>query len=625
MWALRRAANPLRSHSQQMVGVRACCAMSEVLSTNITHREEHHEKKYERLNIYHLSKSFSCGLISHSSSFLSIRKLSCQAGAKSSDKEDGLEDGFSDLEVPPETDIVGNVENNDDSEKLLSEGEISEEDIDQAAHSSVDLLDAESDLKCEKKSSKKQEINSLFKVLMDAPRHSMAVALEKWVGEGNELGRSEFYGAVLNLRKRKLYAKALQFMEWLEATKQLDFNERDYASRLDLVAKIYGLQRAENYIEKIPESLRGEVVYRTLLANCAVTDDVSRAQEVFNKMRNLGFPVTAFACNQLLLLYKRCDRKKIADVLLMMEKENVKPSIFTYRLLVDVKGSVNDISGMEQILETMKAEGVEPDLRIQALVARHYILAGHKDKAEATLKEMEGYDINENRFACKYLLPLYASLGKADEVGRIWKACEEHPRLEEYLAVIESFGSLGEIESAEKMFENMLKTWKKLSPKYYNVLLKVYAKNKLLHKGKELVKRMSDNGCMIGPITSDALVKLYVEAGEVEKADSIMHKLSQQNNFKPLYTTCITLLDNYARRGDIHNSEKIFQSLRQNGYSGRLKQYQSLLQAYINAKTPAYGFRERMKADNMFPNKHMAAQLATVDAFRKTKISDLLD
>jgi hypothetical protein len=35
--------------------------------------------------------------------------------------------------------------------------------------------------------------------------------------------------------------------------------------------------------------------------------------------------------------------------------------------------------------------------------------------------------------------------------------------------------------------------------------------------------------------------------------------------------------------------------------------------------------RERLKADGIFPNKSLAAQLAQVDAFRRTAVSDLLD
>lgn len=414
-------------------------------------------------------------------------------------------------------------------------------------------------------------------------------------------------------------------MEWLETTKRLEYGEREYGSRLDLVAKVQGLQKAESYIDKIPKSFRGEFLYRTLLANCVAAVNVKKSEEVFNKIRDLGFAISTFSCNQLILLYKRVDRKKIGDVLKMMEREDVKPSLFTYRLLIDTKGRIHDISGMEEVLSTMKAEGIEPDLFVQAVIAKHYIFAAENQKAEELLKDIEGDDISKNRAACKPLLTLYAALGKIDDVGRIWNVCEQNPRLEECLAAIEAWGKLGKVEDAEKVFEKMMKTWKRLSSKYYNVLLKVYANHKLLSKGKELAKRMSDNGCRIGPLTWDALVKLYVEAGEVEKADSILQKASEQNQVKPLYNTYISVLEKYAERGDIHNAEKIFHRLRQVGYVGRMRQYQLLLQTYVNAKAPAYGFRERMKADNIFPNKAALSQLQAVDAFRKTQISELLD
>lgn len=417
----------------------------------------------------------------------------------------------------------------------------------------------------------------------------------------------------------------LQFSEWMEEHKKLDMVERDYASRVDLIAKVRGLQKAEHYIEKIPKSFRGELVYRTLLANCVSTTNAKKAEEVFNKMKDLGFPITTFACNQLLLLYKRVDKKKIADVLLLMEKENVKPSLFTYGLLIDTKGQSNDITGMEQIVETMKAEGIEPNLQVQSILVRHYVFGGLKEKAEAILKEMEGGNLKENRWVCRVLLPPYAALGKADDVERIWKVCESNPRLPEFVAAIEAYGKLKKVEEAEAIFNKMSKTFKRLSSKHYSALLKVYADHKMLIKGKDLVKQMSDSGCRIGPLTWDALVKLYVEAGEVEKADKILQKAMQQSPIKPMFSTYMAIMDQYAKRGDIHNSEKMFHQMRQSGYVSRLRQFQCLIQAYVNAKAPAYGIKERMKADNIFPNRVVAGQLAQVDAFRKSAVSDLLD
>ncbi|KVI03425.1 Pentatricopeptide repeat-containing protein [Cynara cardunculus var. scolymus] len=364
--------------------------------------------------------------------------------------------------------------------------------------------------------------------------------------------------------------------EWLESRKMVEFNEKDYASDLDLIAKAHGLQAVENYIEKIPESFRGQFIYETLLVNCVSSFNKTKTEQVFNKMKDLKFPITISACNQLLLLYKKTDKKKIIDVLLLMEEKNVEPSIFTYQLLVDIKSQANDIDGMEKIVETMKAKDIEPDLKIHALLARHYMYGGLNEKANVVLHEMERSDLKENRRVCLYLLPLYVELGSADDVKRVWEVCKSNCRLDECMNAINAWGKLRKIEEAEAM---------------------------------------AASGCQIGPLTWDALVKLYIEAGELEKADSFLHRASEQNPVKPFFDTYMMILKEYARRGDIHNAEKMFHRMRQDGYVSRPTPYHSLLQTYINTKASAYGFRERVKADNIMVNHSFAGELALADPF----------
>lgn len=231
-------------------------------------------------------------------------------------------------------------------------------------------------------------------------------------------------------------------MEWLESTKRLNFVERDYASYLDLVAKIGGLQKAETFIQKVPEAFRGKVVYITLLANCVAAGNVEKAELVFSQMRDLEFSISSFAYNQLLLLYRRIERRKIPEVLLMMEKDSIKPSLFTYMILIDAKGLSKDIAGMEKILESMKAEGMVPDNALRAMVSRHYISAGLTEKAEATLKEMEGDCVRENTDSWRFLLPLYASLSKVDDVRRLWRSCEASASacVDDFTSAIEAWG-----------------------------------------------------------------------------------------------------------------------------------------------------------------------------------------
>ncbi|KAL3533534.1 hypothetical protein ACH5RR_007055 [Cinchona calisaya] len=616
MWPLRRAFNPFRKQRFRASTSQFCYVGSEKArcswencNSGCTGTQQIISDRSLSLTGFFYTSCDSPKLLMGTHSF------SSRAGTKSTgEDDDDLEDGFSELETS--TASNQNEEShavNGNEDDLISEPELSEEDVDDnevdRPHDELELSDTDIDV--EKKSEQRTASSELYKAILAAPGLSVHKVVDKWLEEGNELTRSEIASTTLNLRKRRMFGRALQLSEWLEL-KGHEFGVREFASRLDLIAKVRGLQKAESYMEKIPESFRGEVVYRTLLANCVAESNTKKAEKVFNKMKDLEFPVTSFACNQLLLLYKKSDKKKIADVLLLMEKDEVKPTLFTYKILIDAKGLSNDITGMENLVESMKDEGIEPDFSVKAILVKHYISGGLKEKAESLLEEMEGVDIKENRWACHSLLPLYAALGKADEVGRIWKVCESRPRLLECLAAIEAWGKLKNIDEAEAVFGTMSKKWNKLSSKHYSALLKVYANHKLLDKGKDLVKRMADSNCYIGPVTWDALVKLYVDAGEVEKADSILHKAAEQNRMRPMFTSYMAIMDQYAKRGDVHNTEKMFHRMRKVGYVSRIRQFQTLVQAYGNAKTPIYGFAERMKADNIFPNRALAAQFAQV-------------
>ncbi|XP_009624153.1 pentatricopeptide repeat-containing protein At1g80270, mitochondrial-like [Nicotiana tomentosiformis] len=624
MWAIRRASPSFKKQVFTGGHSRICYATSEISSQCLKGYSDGFKKASNVISDKPLAfRGFRGTTHGFLRLFMENRSFSLLAGTKNSGEEDSdSDDGFSELESSTEAIQEANKDVESASEHELSEDDVDGEDVE--APRELELSDTETDVS-KRKSPRKRVSSALYNAIVAAPALSVHKIMDKWVEEGNDVTRAEVAAAMLNLRKRRMYGRALQLSEWLESKKNLTFTDRDYASRVDLIAKVRGLQKAEDYIGMIPKSFRGEIIYRTLLANCVAESNLKKSEQIFNKMKDLELPLTCFACNQLLLLYKKTDKKKIADVLLLMEKENVKPSLFTYKTLIDAKGQCNDISGMEQIVETMKAEGIEPDINIKSILAKHYVSGGLNEKAENVLKEMEGGDIKENRWACRSLLPLYAALGRADEVGRIWQVCESNPRLDECVAAVEAWGKLHNIKEAEAVFDKMAAKWATLSSKHYSVLLRIYASHKMLSKGKDLVKRMSDSGCRIGPLTWDALVRLYVEAGEVEKADSILHKAAEQNRLRPMINSYLVIMEQYAKRGDVHNTEKMFHRMRQAGYVSRISQYQCLIRAYINAKAPCYGIAERMKADSVFPNKGLANMLAQVDAFKKTAVSHLLD
>ncbi|KAG5034938.1 hypothetical protein JHK87_009848 [Glycine soja] len=161
--------------------------------------------------------------------------------------------------------------------------------------------------------------------------------------------------------------------EWLETTKQFEF----YASRLNLIAKVQGVDVAEKYTKNVPDYFRGELLYRTLLANCVRSGNMEKTEEVFGKMISLA-----------------------------------------------TRGETGGIKGMEQLVEDMKFHGLQPDTHFLTDLAWYYISKGYKDKAIAILKEIGGGNSQEFIRAHNKFFSLYASLGMANDVSRIWNHCK---------------------------------------------------------------------------------------------------------------------------------------------------------------------------------------------------------
>lgn len=129
--------------------------------------------KYEAFpRFYELSWSSSTGR----------RSLSSDAGANTAGEEDVLEN-----------------RNSDEEEFSGDEGDIEGGDL--------ELLVPDSEagkIVVGKRSSE------LFKAIVSVSGVAVGSALDKWVEEGKEINRTEFTNAMLQLRKRRMYGRALQ-------------------------------------------------------------------------------------------------------------------------------------------------------------------------------------------------------------------------------------------------------------------------------------------------------------------------------------------------------------------------------------------------------------------------------
>lgn len=146
----------------------------------------------------------------HSNHGVDRHCLSSRAGARSSGEEDELEDGFSELESPPKIKPIQTADLEDD-ELFISDPLTDDDDRDSAGPSQNDLDLSETAVDVDETRPLNRRAHSeLFQAIMSSPGLSIHNVLDKWVREGKDLNRSEISLTMFNLRKRRLYGRALQ-------------------------------------------------------------------------------------------------------------------------------------------------------------------------------------------------------------------------------------------------------------------------------------------------------------------------------------------------------------------------------------------------------------------------------
>ncbi|KAH0891182.1 LOW QUALITY PROTEIN: hypothetical protein HID58_053611 [Brassica napus] len=237
----------------------------------------------------------------------------------------------------------------------------------------------------------------------------ISTVLEQWRQQGNKLNPSLVKGIFEKLRDSKQYPQALEVSTWMAEGNVCSLLPEDYTARFHLIENVLGFKEAEKFLEKVPENLRNEHMYTTLLKSYAKKKYLNRAEAVFNKMRELG------------LLLKP------------------SPSMTSLYISVGIRGKV------DEILREMEENNVELD---SLEMAKAYLRVGSKREAREMLVKAE--ELNDP----KELMRLYGEAGDNGDVYRMWNLYKK-TRGEDndgFLALFASLLNLDGINGAALMY-----------------------------------------------------------------------------------------------------------------------------------------------------------------------------
>lgn len=304
------------------------------------------------------------------------------------------------------------------------------------------------------------------------PKRSAIKVLQNWVDLGNPITLSELRSICSDLRKSNCFKHALEISEWMVSHDEYELSDTDYAIRIDLMTKVFGVHSAERYFEGLPASAKTSKTYTALLHCYARLKLTEQAEDFFERIKSANLPLTAITYNELMTFYISVGQlEKVPPIVEEMKRQNVDLDLFTYNLWLTSHAAALSIDDVGNILNEMSINpNCDQTWTRYVQLAKIYIRASCLTNSDSSsVMENAKAVLQRQLISYDFLLILYGSLGNKSQIDRIWKNTRMMTSQKmigrNYICIISSCLMLGHLEEVAKIVEE----WKQSAASDFNL------------------------------------------------------------------------------------------------------------------------------------------------------------
>ncbi|TYJ00307.1 hypothetical protein E1A91_A13G078900v1 [Gossypium mustelinum] len=303
------------------------------------------------------------------------------------------------------------------------------------------------------------------------PKRSATTVIEKWVGEGNWVSISDLRQISKDLRKSQRFKHALEISEWMVSHEEYKLSDTDYAVRIDLMTKVFGIDAAERYFEDLPLTAKTSETYTALLHSYAAAKLTEKAEELYERIKGSNLSFSALLYNEIMTLYMSVGQvEKVSSVVEELKRQKVEPDIFTYNLWISSCAAALNIDQVKRILNEMRCDsGCNDDWQRYINLVNIYVTASRLTSANSISPiEIEKGITQREWITYDFLVMLYAGLGNKDKIDQIWKSLrmtKQKMTSRNYICILSSYLILGHMKEVGEVFNQ----WKQLTTTEFDI------------------------------------------------------------------------------------------------------------------------------------------------------------
>lgn len=239
-----------------------------------------------------------------------------------------------------------------------------------------------------------------------------------------------------------------------------ELSTNDYAVRIGLISKVFGVASAEEFFEGLPSTAKTCETYTALLHVYASAKLVEKAEFLFDKMKELRITINTLAFNEMMTLYISVGQaEKVPLVVEQLKSSSESADLFTYNLWISAYASTMDIDGVRRILDEMSCDpNGDNGWKTYIKLADIYISTSHLNNM--THSPVEAENITQRMITYDFLVILYAGLGKKEQIDEIWKSLQMASKKitnRTYVCILSSYLMHGHLKEAGEILDQWIK------------------------------------------------------------------------------------------------------------------------------------------------------------------------
>lgn len=267
----------------------------------------------------------------------------------------------------------------------------------------------------------------------------------------------------MDLKKSQRYKHALEISEWMKSHEEYQLSDSDYAMRIDLITKVFGVNAAEEFFEGLPSAAKSGDVYTALLHAYARAKLVEKAVNLFERSKESNLSSSALMYNEMMTLYMSVGQlEKVHLVVEELKRRKVSPDIFTYNLWISASAATLDVKSVRKILDEMSRDcKFDEGWKTYIKLADIYVTAGHLVSSDNSLVEAEKKISQGEWITYDFLIILYSGLGNREGIKEIWKSLKmtsQKMSSRNYVCVLSSYLLLGQLKEAGEVVDEWMQS-----------------------------------------------------------------------------------------------------------------------------------------------------------------------